>query len=114
MNGEAVRQHLLRGGETSRIASGLLGVTALFLIVLGIERIVHWVSLPLGPRFGAGEMFGTVVPLDSLPCLVSCRPTFGTSCSRPSPRLPMAGSAMVSCPWDIRRAGGAERSFLEG
>jgi len=47
----------------SRIASGLLGVTALGLIVLGIDRIVHWVSLPLGPRFGAGEMFGTVVGL---------------------------------------------------
>ncbi|MGH2446373.1 MAG: hypothetical protein ACRDGD_10095 [Candidatus Limnocylindria bacterium] len=45
----------------NRIAAALLGVTALVVIGFGIERIVYWVSLPLGPQFGAGEMFGSVV-----------------------------------------------------
>lgn len=43
------------------IATGLLTVTALFLVGFGIERIIYWVSLPLEPQFGAGEMFGTAV-----------------------------------------------------
>ena len=45
----------------NRIATGLLTVTGLFLGGFGIERIIYWVSLPLGPQFGAGEMFGTAV-----------------------------------------------------
>jgi hypothetical protein len=44
-----------------RIGSGLLGLTALVVIGFGIERIVYWVSRPIGPQFGAGEMFGTVM-----------------------------------------------------
>jgi hypothetical protein len=42
----------------NKIATGLLTLTALFLVGLGIERIIYWVSQPLGPQFGAGEMFG--------------------------------------------------------
>jgi hypothetical protein len=45
----------------NRIASGLLGSTALVVIGLGIERVIYWVSGPLGPQFGAGEMLGTIV-----------------------------------------------------
>ena len=43
----------------NRIATTLLGLTALVLVLFGIERIVYWVSLPLGPVLGGGEMFGT-------------------------------------------------------
>lgn len=45
----------------NRLATGLLTVTAVFLVGFGIERIAYWVSRPLGPQFGAGEMFGTAV-----------------------------------------------------
>jgi hypothetical protein len=45
----------------NRIAAGLLGVTAAVVIGLGLERVAYWVSRPLGPQFGAGEMFGTAV-----------------------------------------------------
>ena len=45
----------------NRIAAGLLTITALFLVAFGIERIIYWVSRPLGPQVGAGEMFGTAV-----------------------------------------------------
>lgn len=44
----------------SRIAAALLGVTTMVVIGFGIERTLYWVSLPLGPQPGAGEMFGTV------------------------------------------------------
>ena len=45
----------------NRLATGLLTVTAVFLVGFGIERIAYWVSRPLGPQFGAGEVFGTAV-----------------------------------------------------
>jgi hypothetical protein len=45
----------------NRIASGLLGLTALVVMGFGVERIVYWVSRPIAPQFGAGEMFGTVM-----------------------------------------------------
>ena len=45
----------------NRIASGLLVVTALFLVGFGVERVLFWLSLPLGPHLGAGEVFGSIV-----------------------------------------------------
>lgn len=45
----------------NRIATALLTVTAVSLVGFGIALIVYWVSRPLGPQFGAGEMFGTAV-----------------------------------------------------
>ena len=45
----------------NRITTGLLGLSALCLIGFGIERVIYWVSRPLGPQLGAGEMFGTAV-----------------------------------------------------
>lgn len=45
----------------TRIATILLGLTSLVLVLLGLDRIVYWASLPLGPTFGAGEAFGIFV-----------------------------------------------------
>jgi len=47
----------------NKIATGLLVLAAVFLVGFGIERILFWLSRPLGPQFGAGEMFGIVVGL---------------------------------------------------
>ena len=47
----------------NRIATGLLTVTALFLVAFGVERITYWVSRPFGPQLGAGEILGIVVGL---------------------------------------------------
>jgi hypothetical protein len=45
----------------NKIATGLLAVTALLLVGFGVERILFWLSRPLGPQFGAGEVLGIAV-----------------------------------------------------
>lgn len=45
----------------NRLGASLLGAVAVAVFGFGIERIVYWASLPLGPVFGAGEMFGLFV-----------------------------------------------------
>lgn len=53
----------MRTPRLNRIAGGLLIVTALFMVGMGIERIGYWLAGPIGPQVGAGEMFGTFIGL---------------------------------------------------
>lgn len=47
----------------NKITTALLTFTALVLIAFGLERILYWLSRPLGPQFGAGEAVGILVGL---------------------------------------------------